>query len=141
MLEEYHAKLTSPQDKQLRSAIERVISIFKSRLFQALLGKFHFGVINSSTMHCFECDGGMPGRSPCWYFIDLRQDGPIGLAGPTTLDRSLATSAECRWMTHEKYSAKCKTLFSFRLLFLSMSDQSVTGCASHPAYATSDVCC
>ena len=40
LLEEYHAKLTSPQDKQLRAAIERVIGIFKSRLFQALLGKF-----------------------------------------------------------------------------------------------------
>jgi len=37
LLEEYHAKLTSPQDKQLRAAIERVIRIFKSRLFQALL--------------------------------------------------------------------------------------------------------
>ncbi|XP_046454181.1 disks large 1 tumor suppressor protein-like isoform X3 [Daphnia pulex] len=37
LLEEYHTKLTSPQDKQLRAAIERVIGIFKSRLFQALL--------------------------------------------------------------------------------------------------------
>ncbi|CAL7951921.1 unnamed protein product [Xylocopa violacea] len=38
LLEDYHAKLTRPQDKQLRLAIERVIRIFKSRLFQALLG-------------------------------------------------------------------------------------------------------
>ncbi|RWS02771.1 uncharacterized protein B4U79_05294 [Dinothrombium tinctorium] len=37
LLEEYHSKLGSPQDKQLRNAIERVIRIFKSRLFQALL--------------------------------------------------------------------------------------------------------
>ncbi|XP_076754758.1 MAGUK family member discs large 1 isoform X9 [Xylocopa sonorina] len=37
LLEDYHAKLTRPQDKQLRLAIERVIRIFKSRLFQALL--------------------------------------------------------------------------------------------------------
>ncbi|XP_067143217.1 disks large 1 tumor suppressor protein isoform X2 [Centruroides vittatus] len=37
LLEEYHSKLTKPQDKQLRNAIERVIRIFKSRLFQALL--------------------------------------------------------------------------------------------------------
>ncbi|XP_065204997.1 disks large 1 tumor suppressor protein isoform X3 [Planococcus citri] len=37
LLEDYHAKLISPQDKQLRLAIERVIRIFKSRLFQALL--------------------------------------------------------------------------------------------------------
>ncbi|XP_076663464.1 uncharacterized protein LOC143366331 [Andrena cerasifolii] len=40
LLEDYHAKLTRPQDKQLRLAIERVIRIFKSRLFQALLGKW-----------------------------------------------------------------------------------------------------
>lgn len=42
LLEDYHAKLTRPQDKQLRLAIERVIRIFKSRLFQALLGESHF---------------------------------------------------------------------------------------------------
>ncbi|XP_043497541.1 uncharacterized protein LOC122521133 isoform X2 [Polistes fuscatus] len=39
LLEDYHAKLTRPQDKALRLAIERVIRIFKSRLFQALLGE------------------------------------------------------------------------------------------------------
>ncbi|XP_054269882.1 disks large 1 tumor suppressor protein-like [Macrosteles quadrilineatus] len=39
LLEDYHSKLIKPQDKQLRLAIERVIRIFKSRLFQALLGK------------------------------------------------------------------------------------------------------
>lgn len=37
LLEDYHSKLTRPQDKQLRNAIERVIKIFKNRLFQALL--------------------------------------------------------------------------------------------------------
>ncbi|GAB6031836.1 Disks large 1 [Chamberlinius hualienensis] len=37
LLEDYHSKLTNPQDRQLRNAIERVIRIFKSRLFQALL--------------------------------------------------------------------------------------------------------
>ncbi|XP_054708025.1 disks large 1 tumor suppressor protein-like isoform X2 [Uloborus diversus] len=37
LLEEYHSKLTRPQDKQLKNAIERVIRIFKCRLFQALL--------------------------------------------------------------------------------------------------------
>ncbi|KAH9383330.1 hypothetical protein HPB48_024545 [Haemaphysalis longicornis] len=40
LLEEYHSRLSKPQDKQLRNAIERVIRIFKSRLFQALLGGF-----------------------------------------------------------------------------------------------------
>lgn len=37
LLEDYHSKLIKPQDRQLRIAIERVIRIFKSRLFQALL--------------------------------------------------------------------------------------------------------
>nr|XP_034328877.1 disks large homolog 1 isoform X6 [Crassostrea gigas] len=37
LLEDYHSRLTQPQDKQLKIAIERVIKIFKSKLFQALL--------------------------------------------------------------------------------------------------------
>ncbi|XP_050292979.1 disks large 1 tumor suppressor protein isoform X3 [Anthonomus grandis grandis] len=37
LLEDYHSKLIRPQDQTLRQAIERVIKIFKSRLFQALL--------------------------------------------------------------------------------------------------------
>ncbi|XP_037298253.1 disks large 1 tumor suppressor protein isoform X4 [Manduca sexta] len=37
LLEDYHSKLVKPQDRQLKLAIERVIRIFKSRLFQALL--------------------------------------------------------------------------------------------------------
>jgi len=37
LLEEYHSRLNKPQDRPLRNAIERVIRIFKSRLFQALL--------------------------------------------------------------------------------------------------------
>ncbi|XP_046672931.1 disks large 1 tumor suppressor protein-like [Homalodisca vitripennis] len=45
LLEDYHSKLIKPQDKQLRLAIERVIRIFKSRLFQALLGKAVFSGI------------------------------------------------------------------------------------------------
>lgn len=39
LLEEYHASLTADDDTPLRSAIERVIRIFRGRLFQALLGK------------------------------------------------------------------------------------------------------
>lgn len=39
LLEDYHARLGGPQDRALRIAIERVIRIFKSRLFQALLGE------------------------------------------------------------------------------------------------------
>ncbi|KAK3096187.1 hypothetical protein FSP39_024179 [Pinctada imbricata] len=37
LLEDYHSRLNLPQDKQLKTAIERVIRIFKSKLFQALL--------------------------------------------------------------------------------------------------------
>lgn len=39
LLEEYHSKLTGLEDRPLREAIERVIMIFKGRLFKALLGK------------------------------------------------------------------------------------------------------
>lgn len=46
LLEDYHSRLSEPQDRALRIAIERVIRIFKSRLFQALLGKFSYGKIN-----------------------------------------------------------------------------------------------
>ena len=38
LLEEYHKRLINPQDRSLRIAIEKVIRIFKSRLFQALMG-------------------------------------------------------------------------------------------------------
>ena len=46
LLEDYCTRLTSPNDKQLRIAIEKVIYIFKSSLFQALLGNF----INDETL-------------------------------------------------------------------------------------------
>jgi len=39
LLEDYHSRLTRPQDVQLRGAIEKVIQTFKSRLFQALIGQ------------------------------------------------------------------------------------------------------
>lgn len=39
LLEDYHSRLGAQQDRALRIAIERVIRIFKSRLFQALLGE------------------------------------------------------------------------------------------------------
>jgi len=52
LLEDYHAKLTRPQDKQLRLAIERVIRIFKSRLFQALLGESLLIILHSQQRRC-----------------------------------------------------------------------------------------
>lgn len=42
LLEDYCSRLTSPNDKQLRIAIEKIIYIFKSSLFQALLGVASF---------------------------------------------------------------------------------------------------
>jgi len=48
LLEDYHSQLTNATERPLRSAIERVIRIFKSRLFQALLGNISFfGVLHS----------------------------------------------------------------------------------------------
>jgi len=50
LLEDYHSQLTTAAERPLRSAIERVIRIFKSRLFQALLGKllhtYQFKAVN-----------------------------------------------------------------------------------------------
>ncbi|KHJ46466.1 l27_1 protein [Trichuris suis] len=40
-VEEYHKRLIRIEDRPLREAIERVINIFKNRLFLALLGKFY----------------------------------------------------------------------------------------------------
>ncbi|CAF4594175.1 unnamed protein product [Rotaria sp. Silwood1] len=37
LLEEYYNRLDSPEDKPLKNAIDRVIKVFKSRLFQALM--------------------------------------------------------------------------------------------------------
>ncbi|CAF0737147.1 unnamed protein product [Adineta steineri] len=37
LLEEYYNRLDSPEDKPLKNAIDRVIKVFKSRLFQALI--------------------------------------------------------------------------------------------------------
>ena len=37
LLEDYYSRLDDSEEKELKAAIERVIKIFKSRLFQALL--------------------------------------------------------------------------------------------------------
>lgn len=39
LLEEFCTKLRKPEEQQLRTAILRVMGIFKSNLFEALLGK------------------------------------------------------------------------------------------------------
>ena len=50
LLEDYHSQLTNAAERPLRSAIERVIRIFKSRLFQALLGNPNF----HHAAHCMQ---------------------------------------------------------------------------------------
>lgn len=42
LLEEYRAKLNHAEDRQLRHSIQRVIDIFQSNLFQALIGTILF---------------------------------------------------------------------------------------------------
>uniref|UniRef100_A0A4W5JPT4 L27-1 domain-containing protein n=1 Tax=Hucho hucho TaxID=62062 RepID=A0A4W5JPT4_9TELE len=39
LLEDYCAKLKKPEEQQLKTAIQRVMGVFKSSLFQALLGR------------------------------------------------------------------------------------------------------
>lgn len=52
LLENYCANLNAPQDRQLRMAIEKLIHIFKSNLFKALLGTNHlFILLNSFINH------------------------------------------------------------------------------------------
>ena len=38
LLEQYHMKLNQPEDGKLRGAVEKVIAIFRSDLFHALIG-------------------------------------------------------------------------------------------------------
>ncbi|NXG59511.1 DLG1 protein, partial [Hemiprocne comata] len=40
LLEEYCKRLKKPEEQQLKKAIRKVMGIFKSSLFQALLGSF-----------------------------------------------------------------------------------------------------
>uniref|UniRef100_A0A673M6K6 L27-1 domain-containing protein n=1 Tax=Sinocyclocheilus rhinocerous TaxID=307959 RepID=A0A673M6K6_9TELE len=42
LLEDYCSKLKKPEEQQLKTAILRVMGIFKSSLFQALIGKLMF---------------------------------------------------------------------------------------------------
>jgi len=45
LLEVYYSQLVRPQDESLQAAIEKIIRIFKSRLFQALLGMHNIRTI------------------------------------------------------------------------------------------------
>lgn len=47
LLEEYCTNLRKPEEQQLKTAIQRVMGIFKSNLFEALLGKLHSHSVSS----------------------------------------------------------------------------------------------
>ncbi|KAI4899128.1 hypothetical protein NFI96_012879, partial [Prochilodus magdalenae] len=46
LLEEYRTKLSNTEDRQLRNSIQRVIDIFQSNLFQALIGTVSTGSLS-----------------------------------------------------------------------------------------------
>jgi len=81
LLEEYHSRLTHPHDRPLRLAIERIMRIFKSRLFQALVGKFihllsimnycNYTAVNCVVTHSCEAACKIIAQSPaiCLYFV------------------------------------------------------------------------
>lgn len=48
LLDDYCTKLRRPEEQQLKTAIQRVMGIFQSNLFEALLGKFTRGSQRSS---------------------------------------------------------------------------------------------
>ncbi|NXO73195.1 DLG1 protein, partial [Phainopepla nitens] len=51
LLEEYCKKLRKPEEQQLKKAIRKVMGIFKSSLFQALLGSFKKKARHGTSSH------------------------------------------------------------------------------------------
>lgn len=67
LLEEYRSKLSQTEDRQLRSSIERVISIFQSNLFQALIDIQEFYEVTlldnpKCVDHSKQCEPVQPGN-------------------------------------------------------------------------------
>lgn len=52
LLEEYCTKLRRPEEQQLKTAIQRVMGIFQSNLFEALLGE---SVIHNQSIQQLRC--------------------------------------------------------------------------------------
>lgn len=68
MLEEYRSKLSQTEDRQLRSSIERVINIFQSNLFQALIDIQEFYEVTlldnpKCVDHSKQCEPVQPGNT------------------------------------------------------------------------------
>lgn len=55
LLEEYRSKLNQTEDAQLQHAIDRVINVFQSSLFHALIGKYLCGTIMTNPLLCCDC--------------------------------------------------------------------------------------
>ena len=53
LLENYYTRLDDAEEKELKAAIERVIKIFKSRLFQALLDIQEFYQVYNYIGNCY----------------------------------------------------------------------------------------
>ncbi|OPJ74659.1 hypothetical protein AV530_004113 [Patagioenas fasciata monilis] len=58
LLEEYCKKLRKPEEQQLKKAIRKVMGIFKSSLFQALLGSSALGFFTVQ-LHTSACTIGL----------------------------------------------------------------------------------
>uniref|UniRef100_A0A8B9JHB1 L27-1 domain-containing protein n=1 Tax=Astyanax mexicanus TaxID=7994 RepID=A0A8B9JHB1_ASTMX len=57
LLEDYCSKLKKPEEQQLKSAIQRVVGIFRSSLFQALIGEsLHMYATFKYSLKYFETD-------------------------------------------------------------------------------------
>ncbi|NXW80820.1 DLG1 protein, partial [Hirundo rustica] len=61
LLEEYCKKLQKPEEQQLKKAIRKVMGIFKSSLFQALLGSFK----KKATRHGTTSRASLPATLAC----------------------------------------------------------------------------
>ncbi|KAH3806668.1 hypothetical protein DPMN_134992, partial [Dreissena polymorpha] len=79
LLEDYHSRLNKPQDKPLKNAIERVIRIFKSKLFQALLDIQEF---YETTLLDDSKDVNQKTLETLQMVRRMEKDGPITISTP-----------------------------------------------------------
>ncbi|XP_067842384.1 disks large homolog 2 isoform X2 [Heptranchias perlo] len=122
LLEDYCSKLKKPEERQLKTAIERVISIFKSGLFQALLDIQEFYEVTLLNTHTsFEQKTAevnqvveqWEGRNPPMVVTQKRVSEPAGTGQDTTLARGegeideqegeLPTKLQEQWEHFQKY--------------------------------------
>ncbi|KAI1883260.1 hypothetical protein AGOR_G00243380 [Albula goreensis] len=93
ILEEYQTKLRQTEDRQLRHAIERVIDIFQSNLFQALIDIQEFYEVTLLDNGKCEESAAQSEPMPALNLWDL-SSLPSPTAASQTLPSSLSTSIE-----------------------------------------------